>query len=102
MSVIVMITLPGVGEERLLEVNRSHEAAMKRIIEDGQARGGIHHAFAVAEDGSCVVIDEWTSREAFDAFFAEQQEIPEVMREAGATGSPTVTTYRVLETSDRF
>ncbi|GAA2861406.1 hypothetical protein GCM10010472_18400 [Pseudonocardia halophobica] len=102
MSVVVMITLPGVREDRLLEVNRSHEAAMKRIIEDAQAKGAVHHAFSVTEDGACVVIDEWSSREAFDEFFAAQQEIPEIMRESGATGSPAITSYRLLETSDRF
>lgn len=35
-------------------------------------------------------------------FFADQQDIPKVMAEAGVTDQPTVTVYRILTTPDRF
>ncbi|GAA4676737.1 hypothetical protein GCM10023215_06410 [Pseudonocardia yuanmonensis] len=49
-----------------------------------------------------MVFDEWTSREGFEAFFGGQREIPDVMRAAGATETPTAASYRIIETTDSY
>lgn len=102
MTVIVITTLHGVTADGLREANRSHDATMQRIVEDARSKGCLHHVFAEAEDGSVVVFDEWTSREDFEAFFGGQREIPDVMRAAGATATPTAVSYRVIETTDSY
>ena len=80
---------------------RENPDQLNRIAEDGKSRGAIHHAF-FAGDGEVVVIDEWDNEESFQAFFASQQEIPQVMQAAGAQGEPTVEFLRPIDTSDRF
>jgi hypothetical protein len=74
---------------------------MRRIAGDGQAAGATRHAFA-GGDGEILVIDEWPSAEAFQAFFGSQTEIPGLMQAAGAQGEPQISFYRKLDTPDAF
>jgi hypothetical protein len=74
---------------------------MVRIADAGKAGGAIRHAFA-AGDGEILVIDEWPSAEAFQAFFDSQTEIPRMMQEAGVQGAPQISIYRKLDTPDAF
>jgi hypothetical protein len=74
---------------------------MKEISADGRSQGAIHHRFAIG-DGFVLIIDEWTSVEAFQGFFQNQAEIPNVMQEAGAMGEPEFTFAELIETPDQF
>ena len=58
--------------------------------------------FVQDRDGNMLVIDEWESREAFDRFFAAQEEIKHTISEIGITGEPSAMHYQVIDTSDRF
>ncbi|GAA2861412.1 hypothetical protein GCM10010472_18410 [Pseudonocardia halophobica] len=102
MTVIVITTLHGVTADGLREANRTQDATMQRIVEDARSKGCRHHVFAEAEDGSVVVFDEWTSREDFESFFGGQREIPDVMRAAGASATPTAASYTIIETTDSY
>ena len=74
---------------------------MRRVADAGKSAGATRHAFA-AGDGEVLVIDEWPSEEAFQAFFGSQPEIPRLMQEGGAQGAPQVTFYRKMDTPDAF
>jgi hypothetical protein len=74
---------------------------MRRIAGDGRAAGATRHAFA-GGDGEILVIDEWPSAEAFQAFFDSQTEIPGLMQAAGVQGAPQISFYRKLDTPDEF
>jgi hypothetical protein len=102
MSVIVIVDFPGATVEKVRAVHDRNRAMMNAISAESRSKGAVHHMFAEAENGDVVVIDEWGSREEFDAFFSAQDDIRKVVDEIGLTGAPTVVSYRVVDTDDRF
>jgi heme-degrading monooxygenase HmoA len=100
MSVIVMLKVK--GDPAALEAYAgTHADQMRRIADDGKAKGAVHHLFA-AGDGEVVVIDEWPDEASFKKFFSSQAEIPEVMKGGGTKGTPEITFLRKLATHDSF
>jgi hypothetical protein len=90
------------GDPNTLEKYANDNAdMMNRIAKEGKAQGAISHVFA-AGDGEIVVIDEWADSESFQKFFANQTEIPRLMKEGGAQGEPEITIFRKLDTPDSF
>jgi hypothetical protein len=74
---------------------------MRRIAEAAKAAGAVRHTFA-GGDNEVLVIDEWPDAQSFEAFFASQPDIAEVMRDGGAQGAPVTSVYRKLNTPDQF
>jgi hypothetical protein len=101
-SVTVIIKFPGATIERFREVYDRHRDTMMGIVDDGRARGALHHAFAEDENGELTVIDEWESLDQFESFFAGQEDIKKVMAEVGMSGPPVTTGYTIVDTPDRF
>jgi quinol monooxygenase YgiN len=99
MSVTVIIKVPGDVAKARSAFAASGEF-LKTTSEQGKAAGALHHKFA-AGDGEIVIVDEWSSREAFEKFFANP-EIAKFMADAGASGPPAVEFYETLETPDAF
>lgn len=100
MSIFMILRVSGDpdGFERYANANAE---MLQRIAAAGKAAGATRHAFA-AGDGELLVIDEWPDAEAFQRFFDSQKEIPKVMQEGGAKGSPEISIYRKLDTPDIF
>jgi heme-degrading monooxygenase HmoA len=98
---VLMILRSKADVAKFEEYARQNSEVINRIAEDGKSKGALHHRF-YAGDGELVVMDEWESEEAFQAFFSSQQEIPQVMQAAGAQGEPSIEFLRPLETSDAF
>jgi len=71
------------------------------IAENAKSHGCIHHTFA-AENGDVVVMDEWDSREAFEKFFNDNQDVAKVMQDMGVQSDPEIHFYRPLDTGDQF
>ena len=102
MSVMLTVkfpTVPAANQEKIVDDYRD---TMMEIIEDAKRHGALHHFFAEDTDGNLLVVDEWPDEESWQQFFADQEDIKKVMAAAGATTEPTVTTYRILDTPDRF
>jgi hypothetical protein len=100
MSTIVVLRIPG-DPATFQQYANANPEQMKRIAAEGKAKGAAHHMFA-SGDGEIIVVDEWDSAENFQAFFAGQTEIPEMMRAAGATGAPKVQFFKQMDTPDAF
>ena len=100
MSVVVMVRFKG-DPGQLEKVIAENPDRMMRIVDDGRKHGVLHHRF-VAGQGEFMVIDEWPSAEAFQSFFAQQTEIPDVIREVGVTGEPEVTVWESMTTPDQI
>jgi len=100
MSVIVFVRFK-TDPETLERVAGENADAMRQIAEDAQARGALHHCF-IETDGDVMVIDEWESGEAFQAFFASNEEIPRIIGATGAAGPPEISVHRKLDTPDVF
>lgn len=100
-NVIVMTHIPGdvADFERVVKDQADTFVA---VSGRGKAAGAIHHCFVEDTGGGVLIIDEWPSEEAFQTFFASQEEIPKLMAAGGATGAPTTTSYRIIDTPDRF
>jgi heme-degrading monooxygenase HmoA len=101
MSVIVMVRVPGKVTD-FERVAKEHEDTFVAMSSVGKAAGAVHHCFVEDTDGSLMIIDEWDSEESFQAFFGSQEEIPQLMAAAGVTGPPVTTSYRIIDTADRF
>jgi quinol monooxygenase YgiN len=101
-TVIVMTKYPGKATnlEALLD---EHGQTLQELSQRARNQGCMHHMFVEDTDGDVLVIDEWDSRESFDAFIAAQQDdIQPIAAAGGVTGPPTATTYRIIDTPDRF
>ena len=101
MSVIVVLRIPGNPADLEQFAAGPGGEQMRRIAEAAKSAGGIRHQFA-GGDNEVLVIDEWPDAQTFQAFFASQPEIADVMQGAGAQGPPETTVYRRLDTPDQF
>ena len=99
-SVFMIMRVPGDPDGFERHTNANAEM-MHRIAEEAKVAVATRHAFA-AGDGEVLVIDEWPNAEAFQRFFDSQTEIPKLMQEGGAQGSPEISFYRRLDTPDIF
>lgn len=98
MSVIVTVVIP-VDTDQFRSWLENDIETISAISQKGRDGGAIHHQFAVG-DGEALVVDEWTSAEAFQEFFSSP-EIAEAMANGGAQGPPVVSIYEALD-ADRF
>jgi hypothetical protein len=98
----VMMTLSYTGDPDKLEAfaKDNHERLIA-ITDKAKEHGAISHHFYASNDG-LMVVDEWPSEDAFQAFFAASPEISSVMQDSGATSRPTITFWRKLETGDEI
>ena len=100
MSVTVIVKL-SVDPEAFERVSQERAGDFEAVAAEGRAAGAIHHGFVAGED-EIVIIDEWPSAEAFQAFFATQPVIAKLMEAAGVRSAPEIAVYRTLETVDKF
>jgi hypothetical protein len=101
MAVMMIMRVQGNPEDLERYAEGPGGDVMRRIADAGRAAGGNRHCFA-GGDNEVVVIDEWPDEESFHAFFANQPDIADVMRNGGAQGPPQISFYRVLNTPDQF
>jgi hypothetical protein len=101
MSVIVMTHVPGQVAD-FERVVKEYADTFVAVSVEGKAAGAVHHCFVEDTDGSLLIIDEWPTEEAFQAFFGSQEDIPKLMAAAGVAGPPSTTSYRIIDTPDRF
>jgi heme-degrading monooxygenase HmoA len=96
----VMMTLRYTGDADKLEAFAKDKHALLMSISDkAKQHGVLSHRF-YASDNELMVVDEWPSEEAFQAFFDASPEISSVMQDSGATSRPTITFWRKLDTGD--
>jgi len=101
MSVIVILRIPGNPADLERYADGPGGEIMRRIAEAAKAGGAVRHSFA-GGDNEVLVVDEWPDEQSFQAFFASQPEIADVMRDGGAQGPPETSIYRKLRTPDQF
>jgi heme-degrading monooxygenase HmoA len=100
MSVVIIAKLH-VDPAKLEELFMSRKDVFQSVSERGKSAGAVHHQF-LAGDGEVLIVDEWPTAEAFNAFFSSQPEIEGLMAEGGVQGPPEVSVYQVMESPDRF
>lgn len=97
----VLMTLRAVGDPGELERRAAaNPEGMQALIESAKSHGVISHRFYGTADGDIMVLDEWESQEGFEAFFAANPQIREMMAEVGVSAPPEVKFWRRLETHD--
>ena len=92
MSVLVITTLAADAAV----IREGHERERRHACDgiSDEARGRrepARHLFADDGAGNVLIVDEWDSRESFDAFFGSQPEIGRLMQEVGVSGPPSTT-----------
>jgi hypothetical protein len=100
MSVLVIVKVAA-NRAAFEKVIAERGDQFKVISERGRAAGALHHRFGVGDDGTVVVVDEWESAGAFQAFF-DDPEIMKIMQDSGAQGPPEVVIVDALDTVDMF
>ena len=101
MSVIAILRIKGNPADLERYAAGAGGDVMRRIAEAGKKAGATQHRFAGGDD-EVLVVDEWPDEQSFQAFFASQPEIADVMRDGGAQGAPQISFYRILNTPDQF
>jgi hypothetical protein len=101
MGVIVITHFPGKSTD-FERVAKEMEDLLVGVSAQGRAAGAVHHCFAENTDGSVLVIDEWPDEESFHKFFDNQADIGKLAAAVGVTGPPSATSYRIIDTPDRF
>ena len=101
MAIIAILQVPGNPADLERYAAGPGGEVMTRVSAAGRAAGAIRHTFA-GGDNEILVIDEWPDEKAFQEFFENQPEIPNIMRDGGAQGQPEIKFYRVLDTPDKF
>jgi heme-degrading monooxygenase HmoA len=99
-SVMVLIRVQ-VDPAAFVRVGQERANDMIAVSHEARSRGALHHCF-IESDGAVVVIDEWESAEAFQAFFEENDVIPQLLAATGAQGAPEVSIHPKLDTPDTF
>jgi heme-degrading monooxygenase HmoA len=99
MSVLVTMKVSG-DTEQFRQVMETQPDRISGLAEQARAEGCIHHQFAVG-DGFVVVVDEWETAEAFQAFITSDA-IAAVMGDMGAQGEPEITIAEAIDSPDRF
>ena len=99
MSVLVIIRVPG-DTAKFQEFFEANADMVGGISRGAMAVGCTHHVFA-KDAGEVVVVDQWSSREAFEKFFSAP-EIADVMAQSGASGPPSFQFLEVFDTIDSF
>lgn len=102
MSVMIIIEFSGARTGEFLSTYARHAETMKAVVAEARARGAIHHQFVENDRGDVMAVDEWGSREEFEAFFSTQKDIAKIIAEVGVADPPSAVSYRILDTSDRF
>jgi hypothetical protein len=101
MSVLVTIRFTGdTAQFRRSLTDRKDEFAT--IAERARGKGGLHHRFGVG-DGFVLVVDEWESAGAFQAFFGDPQ-LQTFIGSVGANTSvqPDITITDAVDSPDAF
>jgi quinol monooxygenase YgiN len=100
MSVLVIQRFPG-DTNRFRSWLREAADDLRRLRDQAQAAGAIHHRFGVEEGSAVVAVDEWPSAEAYQRFVQEAN-IQQVAQQAGASGPPDVQVYEAVSSPDEF
>ncbi|MGI8868428.1 MAG: hypothetical protein ACR2F6_06150 [Mycobacteriales bacterium] len=91
------VTADGTKAEESAAANRQIYA---EVLETSKRHGMISHHF-YASDTEVMVLDQWPSEEACNAFVAEAQpKIAQIMAGMGVSSEPAVTFWRVLDMGD--
>ena len=99
MSVVITLRVAG-DASKLEEFAAANPELLPRVAEIGRASGALKHQFYASEDGKEVlVIDEWSSKVAFDTFFKSVPEIENIIGSV-AKGEPSVAFWTKLELGD--
>ena len=99
MSVIMTLKAGGDTDAYRKFVDEKN-AVLAGISEEAKGKGCIHHSHGVG-DGFVLIVDEWESAEAFQSFFASQEEIPKLMKEIGM-GEPEISFAEKIDSPDAF
>ena len=99
MSVLVTMKVRG-DTDQFRRFLVDAEERLRGIAESAKQAGAIHHRFGVG-DGFVIVMDEWETAQAFQAFVSSD-EIAQVMRDAGAQSEPEVEITEAIESPDQF
>jgi len=99
MSVLVTMKVSG-DTDQFRQVMETQSDRVSGLADRARAAGCIHHQFA-AGDGFVLVVDEWTTAEAFQSFISSD-EIAAVMGDMGAQGEPEITIAEAIDSPDRF
>jgi hypothetical protein len=100
MSVIVTVKISG-DTDVFTKSLEERADLFREVAERGRKAGAVHHQFGVG-DGFILVVDEWDSADAFNAFFSD----PELMGFIGSVGAdpnvaPEITTVNAIDSPDK-
>jgi hypothetical protein len=97
----VLMTLRAVGDPDELERRAAaNPEGMMALVESAKSHGLVSHRFYGTAEDDIMVLDEWGSEGGFQAFFAANPLIRQMMSEVGVSAPPEIKFWRKLDTHD--
>ena len=100
MSVVIIARVKG-DPAKIRQTMAQHGAELDAITEVAKGLGALHHQF-LEGDGEMVILDEWTTAEAFQQFFSTNADVAKVLQEAGVEGPPSIEVFGIMEAAGTF
>lgn len=78
--------------DHALQVMRDNDGTLEEITRDAQRSGAIRsHRFYTTDDSHLIAVDVWDTAQAFHNFFDSNEQIQDLVKQAGVQGPPKVT-----------
>ena len=89
--------------DHALQVMRDNEDTLEEITSDARRSGAVRsHRFYTTDDGHLVAVDVWDSTQAFHDFFDSNEQIQDLVKQAGVQGPPKVTVLAETQVPGTF
>src|SRR5947209_20188439 len=99
MSVLIIQRVPG-DTSQFETFMAANGELIEQLTERAKAEGCLAHRFGLG-DGAILVIDEWETAEAFEAFITSP-ELQQTLGQMGAQGEPEITVANVKSWPGEF
>jgi hypothetical protein len=101
MSVLVITTVQA-DRAAFERMHAEREDDLRAVMKDAKAAGAVHHRFGVRDDGTVLIVDEWQTAEAAQAFIGNHAGVASLMQGAGVTAPPTTEIVDAFDSVDEF
>ena len=89
--------------DHALQVMRDNDDIIEEISEDARRSGAVRsHQFYTTGNNSLMAIDVWDSERAFHEFFDSNEQVQDVVKQAGGEGPPRVTVLTEADVPGAF
>jgi heme-degrading monooxygenase HmoA len=101
--VTILIEFPVDDLEHAIHVMHDNARILEEVTRDARSRGAARsHRFYTTDDNRLIAVDVWDSERTFHDFFDSNEQIQDLVKQAGIQGMPKVTVLTEAEIAGTF